>query len=117
MIVYLPPDYNTSPEVRYPVLYMNDGQNLFDAATAFAGNEWGLDETAERMIAAREIQPLIIVGIYNTGYERLAEYTHVKDKRGRGGRARLGRSGPAVPGHRGHASGPGGRVRPRPSGR
>ena len=67
---------------------MNDGQNLFDAATAFAGNEWGLDETAERMIAAQEIQPLIIVGIYNTGYERIAEYTHVKDKRGRGGRAR-----------------------------
>ncbi len=40
------------------------------------------------MIQAREIQPLIIVGVYNTGYERLAEYTHVKDKRGRGGRAR-----------------------------
>jgi predicted alpha/beta superfamily hydrolase len=75
-------------EARYPVLYMNDGQNLFDAVTAFGGNEWGLDETAERMIGAGEIQPLIIVGIYNTGYERLAEYTHVKDKRGRGGRAR-----------------------------
>jgi predicted alpha/beta superfamily hydrolase len=88
VIVYLPPDYHTSPEARYPVLYMNDGQNLFDAATAFGGNEWGIDETAERMIQAGEIQPLIIVGIYNTGYTRLAEYTHVKDKRGRGGRAR-----------------------------
>lgn len=88
VIVYFPPDYDTSREARYPVFYMNDGQNLFDAATAFGGNEWGLDETAERMIKAREIQPLIIVGIYNTGYERLAEYTHVKDKRGRGGRAR-----------------------------
>jgi len=88
IIVYLPPDYQTAHDRRYPVLYMNDGQNLFDAATAFAGNEWGLDETAERMIAAQEIQPLIIVGIYNTGYERIAEYTHVKDKRGRGGRAR-----------------------------
>ncbi len=88
MIVYLPPDYHTMPEARYPVLYMNDGQNLFDAATAFGGNEWGLDETAERMINAREIEPLIIVGIYNAGYERLAEYTHVKDRRGRGGRAR-----------------------------
>ncbi len=67
---------------------MNDGQNLFDAATAFLGNEWGLDETAQRLILAREIQPLIIVGVYNTGMERVAEYTHIKDKRGRGGRAR-----------------------------
>ena len=88
VIIYLPPDYNPSHYARYPVLYMNDGQNLFDAASAFGGHEWGLDETAERLIAAREIQPLIIVGIYNTGMERLSEYTHIKDKRGRGGRAR-----------------------------
>jgi predicted alpha/beta superfamily hydrolase len=88
VIVYLPPDYNPSHAARYPVLYMNDGQNLFDAATAFGGNEWGLDETAERLIAADEIQSLIIVGIYNAGMERLAEYTHRKDERGRGGRAR-----------------------------
>jgi predicted alpha/beta superfamily hydrolase len=88
VIVYLPPDYGTSRDRRYPVLYMHDGQNLFDAATAFGGNEWGLDETAERLIRAGDIQPLIIVGIYNTGFERLAEYTHIKDKRGRGGRAR-----------------------------
>jgi predicted alpha/beta superfamily hydrolase len=88
IIVYLPPDYEADPAARYPVLYMNDGQNLFDAATAFLGNEWGLDETAERLIRGGEIQPLIIVGIYNTGMERVAEYTHIKDKRGRGGRAR-----------------------------
>jgi predicted alpha/beta superfamily hydrolase len=88
VIVYLPPDYRTSLADRYPVLYMNDGQNLFDAATAFLGNEWGLDETADRLIRAGEIQPLIIVGIYNTGVGRVAEYTHIKDKRGRGGRAR-----------------------------
>ncbi len=67
---------------------MHDGQNLFDSATAFGGNEWGLDETAEQMIEAGEIQPLIIVGIYNAGFERMAEYTHVKDRRGRGGQAR-----------------------------
>jgi predicted alpha/beta superfamily hydrolase len=65
---------------------MHDGQNLFDAATAFAGNEWGLDETAEELIGAGEMQPLIIVGIYNTGVQRLSEYTSVKDRR-RGGRA------------------------------
>ena len=35
---------------RYPVLYLQDGQNLFDSATAFLGNEWGLDETAENLI-------------------------------------------------------------------
>jgi predicted alpha/beta superfamily hydrolase len=88
IIVYLPPEYHSAPETRYPVLYMNDGQNLFDAATAFLGNEWGLDETAEGLIRAGEIQPIIIVGIYNAGFERIAEYTHVKDRRGRGGRAR-----------------------------
>lgn len=88
MLVYLPPGYNASSGASYPVLYMHDGQNLFDSATAFGGNEWGLDETAERMIEAGEIQPLIIAGIYNTGFERMAEYTHVKDRRGRGGHAR-----------------------------
>lgn len=88
IIVYLPPQYNSEPERRYPVLYLHDGQNLFDAATAFAGNEWGLDELAERLIGTGEIQPLIIVGIYNAGEKRMSEYTHVRDRRGRGGRAR-----------------------------
>jgi predicted alpha/beta superfamily hydrolase len=88
VIVYLPPDYNLRQETRYPVLYLHDGQNLFDAATAFAGNEWGLDELAEGLICAGEIEPLIIVGIYNTGAKRMAEYTHVRDRRGRGGRAK-----------------------------
>jgi predicted alpha/beta superfamily hydrolase len=70
------------------VLYLHDGQNLFDAATAFAGNEWGLDELAEEMISNHEMEPLIIVGIYNAGPKRMAEYTHVPDQRGRGGRAK-----------------------------
>ncbi len=88
MIVYLPPDYNSSLERRYPVLYLHDGQNLFDSATAFAGNEWGLDELAEELIESGEIQSLIIVGVYNAGERRLSEYTHVRDRRGRGGRAK-----------------------------
>jgi len=88
IIVYLPPGYNSEPQLRYPVLYLHDGQNLFDAATAFLGNEWGLDELAEELIRKREIEPLIIVGIYNAGEKRMAEYTHVRDHRGRGGRAR-----------------------------
>jgi predicted alpha/beta superfamily hydrolase len=88
IIVYLPPEYNSAHETRYPVLYLHDGQNLFDAATAFAGNEWGLDELAEDLISNREIEPLIIVGIYNAGVKRMAEYTPTRDKRGRGGRAK-----------------------------
>jgi predicted alpha/beta superfamily hydrolase len=89
LIVYLPPGYDSSPGVRYPVLYMHDGQNLFDAETSFAGTEWGLDETAEELIRAGQMQPVIIVGIYNTGTQRLPEYTPFKDRRGRGGRAWL----------------------------
>ncbi len=88
VIVYLPPDYNSERDKRYPVLYLHDGQNLFDAATAFLGNEWGLDELAEELIGSGEVQPLIIVGIYNGGEKRIAEYTHVRDRRGRGGGAR-----------------------------
>ena len=88
VIVYLPPEYNSDTHRRYPVLYLHDGQNLFDAATAFAGNEWGLDELAEELISKQEIEPLIIVGVYNAGAKRMAEYTHVRDRRGRGGRAK-----------------------------
>lgn len=88
IIVYLPPGYDDNPSRRYPVLYLQDGQNLFDAATAFLGNEWGLDEAAESMIQRGEIAPLIIVGIYNTGVKRISEYTPVRDRRGRGGLAR-----------------------------
>lgn len=70
------------------MLYLQDGQNLFDQATAFLGNEWGLDETAEQMIEQGAIQPLIMVGIYNVGVRRIGEYTPVRDHRGRGGLAR-----------------------------
>ncbi|HEX4232117.1 MAG TPA: alpha/beta hydrolase-fold protein [Bryobacteraceae bacterium] len=88
VIVYLPPGYDDEPERRYPVCYLQDGQNLFDAATAFAGNEWGLDETAEELIRSGQMEAIIIVGIYNAGAKRINEYTHVRDSRGRGGRAR-----------------------------
>lgn len=81
IIVYLPPGYSTEPEMHYPVLYMQDGQNLFDKATAFGGVEWGLDETAQRLIIEDRIEPLIIVGIYNTGEHRIEEYTPTRDAR------------------------------------
>ena len=91
VLVYLPPEYEQSAARRYPVLYMHDGQNLFDGATAYVrGEDWCVDETVEKLIAAREIEPLIVVGIYNTGDHRLDEYTPSWDARfKRGGRADL----------------------------
>ena len=59
--------------MRYPVFYLNDGQNLFDPATAFAGVHWQVGETANRLIAEKKIRPLIIVGIDNTK-NRACEY-------------------------------------------
>jgi predicted alpha/beta superfamily hydrolase len=85
VIVYLPPDYFDSPERRYPVLYMHDGQNLMDASTANSG-EWRVDETAEQLIQGGTVEPLIIVGVSNTP-DRIAEYTPVSDARYGGGNA------------------------------
>ena len=91
LIVYLPPGYDSDPGRRYPVLYFHDGQNLFDGATSFIpGQEWRLDETAQGLIAARRIEPLIIVGLYNTGKDRVEEYTPVPDPKYKvGGKADL----------------------------
>ncbi|MCK4408688.1 MAG: hypothetical protein KAW67_01295 [Candidatus Eisenbacteria sp.] len=87
VLVYLPPGYEEDGERRYPVLYMHDGQNIFDVATSFIGVEWGVDETLERMIGQGQVEPLIVVGIYNTG-EREFEYTPTQDPgRGEGGGA------------------------------
>lgn len=85
LIVYLPPDYDSATERRYPVLYLNDGQNVFDSATAFLGQEWQVDETAQQLIAAGEIEPLIIAGVYNTGEQRIHEYTPTHDERKKAG--------------------------------
>src|SRR2546429_2696171 len=74
VLVYLPPDYSRFSRKRYPVLYLHDGQNVFDAATAFAGVEWGVDETAQRLIKQKQIEPIIIVAIANLGEERIHEY-------------------------------------------
>jgi len=89
LIVYVPPDYERDTHQRYPVLYMHDGQNLFDSSTAFAGNEWRLDDTAEELIEQGAIEPLIIVGIYNTGEQRIHEYTPTADAKLGGGKADL----------------------------
>ncbi len=71
--VYLPPGYEENADKRYAVFYMHDGKNLFDAATASFGVEWRADETADRLISAGRIEPIIIVGIDNTD-ARLEEY-------------------------------------------
>jgi predicted alpha/beta superfamily hydrolase len=71
--VFLPPGYAQNPNARYPVLYMHDGQNVFDDATSFAG-EWQADETATALIESGRIEPIIIVGIENN-IDRVDEYT------------------------------------------
>jgi predicted alpha/beta superfamily hydrolase len=75
LLVYLPPSYEQGVAAgrRYPVLYAQDGQNLFDEATSYAG-EWRCDETMERLAAERGIEA-IVVGIPNAGTERLHEYS------------------------------------------
>jgi predicted alpha/beta superfamily hydrolase len=88
LLVYLPPGYEAQGERRFSVLYMQDGQNLFDPETSFIkGNYWHLGETADALIEGGAIEPLIIVGIYNTGDKRIDEYTPVEDKRLGGGHA------------------------------
>ena len=74
VLVYLPPGYRRLSRRDYPVLYLHDGQNVFDAATSFAGVEWGVDETAQRMIGKGFIEPLIIVAVFNMGEDRIHEY-------------------------------------------
>jgi predicted alpha/beta superfamily hydrolase len=74
ILVYLPPNYRRFSRQRYSVLYLHDGQNVFDAATSFGGVEWGVDETAERLIRKKLIEPLIIVAIENMGEDRVHEY-------------------------------------------
>lgn len=68
--LYLPPGYATSGK-RYPVLYMHDGQNLFDTATAYAG-EWKVDETLDALAKEGRLE-LIVVGIDNGGEKRMTE--------------------------------------------
>ena len=72
--VWLPPGYDENPTSRYPVIYAQDGQNLFDPATSYGGNSWELDGAMTRVIANGHTAGAIIVGIWNTGATRAAEY-------------------------------------------
>jgi predicted alpha/beta superfamily hydrolase len=80
--IYLPPGYAASTR-RYPVLYMHDGQNVFDDSTSFAG-EWGVDETLDSL-SARGDRGVIVVAVDNGGTKRLDEYSPWKNARYGGG--------------------------------
>src|SRR3954454_10089714 len=87
IVVYVPPGYDEA-EWRCPVLYLQDGQNLFDPSTAFGGTDWRVDLTADELIRSGNIPPVLIVGIYNTGVRRISEYTPTRDRnRKKGGKA------------------------------
>jgi predicted alpha/beta superfamily hydrolase len=85
--IYLPPSYSQNPLKRYPVLFMHDGQNLFEAATAFGGVEWQVDETANNLINNGQMDEVIVVGIDNGGGSRIYEYTPCCDPQYGGGGA------------------------------
>jgi len=88
LIIYLPPGYHSQPHRKFPVLFLHDGQNLFDGATSFIpGMDWHVGQTADHSISEGRVEPLIIVGIYNAGKQRLQEYTPTKMPRLGGGRA------------------------------
>ncbi|MFN8674713.1 MAG: alpha/beta hydrolase-fold protein [Candidatus Sericytochromatia bacterium] len=74
LVVYLPPSYYQNTSKKYPVLYMHDGQNIFDASTAPFG-EWYVDEKVQYLIQKNIIDEIIVVGIYNGESERLNELT------------------------------------------
>ncbi len=78
LLVWLPPGYDDAANAsrRYPVLYMQDGQNLFQKLPNIPA-EWGADETAAKLIEEKKIEPLIIVGIPNAGAARMSEYVPI----------------------------------------
>jgi predicted alpha/beta superfamily hydrolase len=87
VVVWLPPGYDGS-DARYPALYMHDGQNLFEPETSFRkGEYWRIGETAAALIDEGRLDPIIIVGVYNTGDHRADEYTPTRDAKLGGGHA------------------------------
>jgi len=88
LIVYLPPGYDAQPDRHFPVLFLHDGQNLFDGSTSFIpGMDWHVGQTADQWIQEGRVEPLIIVGIYNAGKQRIGEYTPTRAPKLGGGRA------------------------------
>ncbi|HYI01129.1 alpha/beta hydrolase [Hyalangium sp.] len=75
LIISLPPSYAENPLKRYPVLYMHDGQNVFEDATSFTGVSWGVDRTRDSLVVQGLMDEIIVVGISNMGTRRGYEYT------------------------------------------
>lgn len=69
--IYLPPQYEAEPETRFPVIYVQDGQNLFDPRIASTGVDWGLDEAMQSLVQEGAAEPAIIVGVWSTPARRL----------------------------------------------
>lgn len=82
--IYLPPDYQTNKKKRYPVLYVQDGQNVFDESTSYAG-EWGIDKTLNHLFAENNANAVIVVGIDNGSNLRMDEYSPWKHPKYGGG--------------------------------
>lgn len=77
--VYLPASYDENPTAKYPVLYMHDGTNLFDAGMSFGGVEWQADEAMDSAVEGNgSIREIIIVGVFATN-DRMEEYTPTFD--------------------------------------
>ena len=70
--VWLPEGYNTN--TKYAVLYMHDGQMLFDENTSWNKQSWGVDETATKLMAQKTVKPFIVIGVYNGGQTRHSDY-------------------------------------------
>ncbi|MCW5767140.1 MAG: hypothetical protein KIT19_00510 [Phycisphaeraceae bacterium] len=79
LLIWLPPGYDDPQNAsrRYPILYMHDGQNIFEKLPHVPG-EWMADETATRLIAEGKIEPLIIVGVPSVGMRRIEEYVPIE---------------------------------------
>lgn len=88
--VYLPPAYADEPLRRFPVFYLQDGQNLFDPHTSYVpGRTWHAGEIADHMAFTGRAQSVVLVGIANTGLRRMPEYTPTRDFRMGGGEGDL----------------------------
>jgi predicted alpha/beta superfamily hydrolase len=86
VMVYVPPQYLEERDRRFPVFYLHDGQNLFDGRTSYlAGRTWRAHTTADQLATKGSIEPVILVGVANTGLRRMAEYTPTRDLKMGGG--------------------------------
>jgi alpha-amylase len=92
--VWLPPGYDANPSARYPVIYMHDGQNLFDPAISYGGSSWEVDRALCHLIQAGKTKGAIVVGIWNTGLGRM--YDYMPQKAIVGSEVRLYAGGPVI---------------------